>query len=48
MAALAGWGKVAIPGPRNGFWVYIVGPKLGAPVGALIYDLLLKRGTRIE
>lgn len=44
VAALAGWGKVAIPGPRNGFWVYIVGPKIGAPIGALLYDLLISPG----
>lgn len=34
VAALGGWGAVAIPGPQNGFWVYIVGPFIGAPVGA--------------
>lgn len=44
VAALAGWGKVAIPGPRNGFWVYIVGPKIGAPIGALAYDRLIRPG----
>jgi glycerol uptake facilitator protein len=44
IAALAGWGRVAIPGPRNGFWVYIVGPMLGAPLGALVYDLAISAG----
>lgn len=44
VAALAGWGKVAIPGPRYGFWVYIIGPKIGAPLGALVYDLLINPG----
>lgn len=44
VAALAGWGRVAIPGPRNGFWVYIVGPKIGAPIGALAYDRLIRPG----
>lgn len=44
VAALAGWGRVAIPGPRHGFWVYIIGPKLGAPIGALLYDLLINPG----
>lgn len=44
VAAMAGWGKVAIPGPRNGFWVYIIGPKIGAPIGALLYDLLINPG----
>lgn len=41
MAALAGWGRIAIPGPRNGFWIYIIGPHLGAIFGALVYDLLV-------
>lgn len=44
IAALAGWGRVAIPGPRNGFWVYIVGPKIGAPIGAFLYDFLISPG----
>ena len=38
--AIAGWGQIALPGPRNGFWVYIVGPILGALVGALLYEIL--------
>lgn len=52
VAAMAGWGEVAIPGPRNGFWIYIVGPCLGAPLGAALAELLLwqrrpaKRGGR--
>lgn len=44
VAALAGWGRNAIPGPRNGFWVYIVGPKIGAPLGALAYDFFINPG----
>ncbi|OSX73708.1 hypothetical protein BU14_0331s0024 [Porphyra umbilicalis] len=44
VAALAGWGSIAIPGPRNGFWVFIVGPKIGAPLGALAYDTLIAPG----
>lgn len=44
VAALAGWGRIAIPGPRNGFWVYIVGPKIGAPIGAFLYDFLINPG----
>lgn len=37
-AAIAGWGTEAIPGPRWGFWVYIVGPLIGGPLGALLFD----------
>jgi len=41
IAALGGWGEVAIPGPRNGFWIYIVGPCLGAPLGAFLAEKIL-------
>merc|ERR1712139_507646 len=41
VAAMAGWGPVAIPGPRNGFWVYILGPLMGAPVGAYLAENIL-------
>jgi len=41
VAFLAGWGDVAIPGPRGGFWVYIVGPLVGGPIGAAIYDAVI-------
>jgi glycerol uptake facilitator-like aquaporin len=44
VAYLSGWGKIAIPGPRNDFWVYIIGPMLGAPLGGLLYDHTLARG----
>ena len=53
VAFFAGWGSIAIPGPHpslGGFWVYIVGPMIGAPVGAAVHELLirpgLKRGVR--
>lgn len=37
-AFLLGWGKEAIPGPRNGFWVYLIGPLIGGPLGGAAYD----------
>jgi glycerol uptake facilitator protein len=40
---LAGWGRIAIPGPRGGFFtVYILAPVLGASVGAACYEFLLR------
>ncbi len=44
VAALAGWGAVAIPGSDGGFWAYIVGPLLGGPLGAWFYDVAIARG----
>lgn len=38
-AAMAGWGHIAIPGPRYGFWVYILGPLVGGVAGGALYDL---------
>ena len=46
VAFFAGWDSIAIPGPSNGFWVYIVGPMIGAPVGAAVHELLIKPGLR--
>jgi glycerol uptake facilitator protein len=52
-AAIAGWGKVAIPGNYDNMsgylWIPIVGPFLGGLIGAFAYDLgirntLLARG----
>jgi glycerol uptake facilitator-like aquaporin len=41
LVALAlGWGSVALPGPGGGFWVYIVGPLVGAPLGGLVWRVL--------
>jgi glycerol uptake facilitator protein len=42
VALLAGYGAVAIPGPQTGFWIYLVGPLVGGPLGGLLYD----RGVR--
>ena len=44
VSLLAGWGDVAIPGPEFGFWVYIAGPLVGAPIGALVFKLLIEPG----
>ncbi|GBG33702.1 Aquaporin-10 [Hondaea fermentalgiana] len=44
VAFLAGWGEIAIPGPQGGFWTYILGPLIGAPLGAAFYDFVLMRG----
>lgn len=38
----AGWGEVAIPGPSGGFWAYIAGPLVGGPLGAAVYEFLLR------
>ena len=47
-ALLAGWGPIALPGP-NGIWsAYIVGPMLGGPLGATLYDLLIQTTPPLE
>ena len=48
VAFFAGWGEIAIPGPSSGFWAYILGPLVGGPVGAGIYNLLLRPAFREE
>ena len=41
---LFGWGSVAIPGPRGGFFtVYILAPIIGAVAGAGIYQAMVRR-----
>jgi glycerol uptake facilitator protein len=43
---LAGWGSIAIPGPRGGFFtVYILAPFIGALVGASMYQFVLRPRT---
>ena len=42
----AGWGEIAIPGPSGGFWAYIVGPLVGAPIGAAVYEFLIRPAFR--
>jgi len=46
VAAIAGWGKVALPGPRNEFWLYVVGPMIGGPIGGAIFEFVVGRGLR--
>ena len=43
LAAVAGWGAVAFPGAGGFFWVPILGPLVGAVLGALAYDLCIGR-----
>jgi MIP family channel proteins len=38
VAYALGWGAMAIPGPVNGFWVYIVGPLIGAVMGGWLWQ----------
>jgi glycerol uptake facilitator protein len=41
-AYFAGWGNIAIPGPRGGFFtVYILAPVFGALTGAGVYQFLI-------
>ncbi len=42
IAFLSGWGHVAIPGPRGGFfWVYIAGPLAGGAIAAFTFRYLI-------
>jgi glycerol uptake facilitator protein len=45
-ADIAGYGKIALPGDYGNvntyFWIPIVGPLLGACIGALIYDFFIR------
>ena len=47
-AAMAGWGKIAIPGPRNGFWLYIVAPLIGGPIGGALHDFGVANIMRLK
>ena len=48
VAYLAGWGSIAIPGPSSGFWIYIIGPMIGGPLGGLLYETLIKKNLPSE
>jgi len=42
-AYLAGWGRVAIPGPRGGFFsVYILAPILGGVIASVLFTKILQ------
>ncbi|KAG2764295.1 hypothetical protein PC129_g14777 [Phytophthora cactorum] len=47
VAAIAGWGSVAIPGERpESCWIYLVGPFLGALAGCMLHDLVIHPGLQ--
>jgi glycerol uptake facilitator-like aquaporin len=39
------FGPALVNGDWSDAWVYLVGPFLGGALGALVYDLLLLRGS---
>jgi glycerol uptake facilitator protein len=45
-ALVAGWGKIAFPGDYGNvntyFWIPIIGPLIGGPIGAYAYDFLVR------
>eukprot|EP00002_Diphylleia_rotans_P025853 TRINITY_DN5131_c0_g3_i1.p1 TRINITY_DN5131_c0_g3~~TRINITY_DN5131_c0_g3_i1.p1 ORF type:complete len:306 (-),score=52.07 TRINITY_DN5131_c0_g3_i1:193-1110(-) len=48
VAAIAGWGSVAIPGPNGGFWVYIFGPLFGSCLGGFLYEFSINRALDVN
>ena len=42
VAFFSGWGQLAIPGPRGGFfWVYIAAPLAGGAIAAFVFSYLI-------
>lgn len=47
VAAIAGWGSVALPGERpDSCWVYLIGPMVGAVAGSLLFDYAIHPGLQ--
>lgn len=42
-ALLAGWGDIALPGPRAGFWIPTLSTVVGGLIGGAIYTYLYRR-----
>ncbi|MEQ9453237.1 MAG: MIP family channel protein [Phycisphaeraceae bacterium] len=41
-AYFAGWGPTALPGPRGGFWVYLLAPVVGGLLGGVLWDRVFR------
>ncbi|KAF4037798.1 Major intrinsic protein [Phytophthora infestans] len=47
VAAIAGWGAVALPGDRpESCWIYLLGPCLGALAGSMLHDFVIQPGLQ--
>lgn len=43
MGYIAGWGRIAFPGPRGGWWLPTVSTIVGGIIGGGLYDFLTRR-----
>ena len=48
VALIIGYKSIAIPGPRNGFWVYIVGPIIGGLFGGFLYNFTIGKSILVN